>query len=148
MVSRRTLILGCAMLFLAVLAAGCSASGDNMEIKGTVKLEGQPLDQGSIRFVSSDGRTVSGGEIKNGAYELPKKNGLLPGKYLVQITSGDGKTPASDEEIAAPGGTNIVSVDRIPPEWNINSKKEVEVTKGGKNTFDFDIPTANKPKKR
>jgi hypothetical protein len=79
---------------------------------------------------------------------------LKPGKYLVRLTSGDGKTIARvgvredknppKELAAAPGGsTNIVSMDRIPEEWNIRSKQEREVKANGVNRFDFDIPSAN-----
>jgi hypothetical protein len=38
------------------------------------------------------------------------------------------------------GGTNIISKDLVPSDWNINSKKEVVVTKEGPNKFDFEIP--------
>jgi hypothetical protein len=115
-----------------------------MEVSGTVTLEKQPLKDGSITFIPLDEQgTQTGCGIADGTYSIPRKNGLKPGKYLVQITAGDGKTPASDEEAAAPGGsTNIVSVDRIPPEWNTQSKKEVEVKANAKNKFDFDIPKA------
>ena len=44
-------------------------------------------------------------------------------------------------EAAAPGGsTNIVSLDRIPEDWNVRSKQQVEVRAKGPNTFNFDIP--------
>ena len=39
-----------------------------------------------------------------------------------------------------PGGTNIISRDLVPPDWNVTSKHEVAVTKDGPNKFDFDIP--------
>jgi hypothetical protein len=133
----------------AVVAAGCSDSyGGRMEVSGTVKLQGQLLQDGLITLVPLEGQdTQSGSLIKKGAYKIPRQTGLKPGKYLVQITSGDGKTPAN-EDIAAPGITNIVSMDRIPEDWNSQSKHRVEVKSTGANKFDFDIPNVNTPRKR
>jgi hypothetical protein len=135
---------------MASTLMGCADSaGGRMEVAGEVILEKKPLKEGVITFIPLDGQgTQSGAGIANGAYAIPRKQGLKPGKYLVQITAGDGKTPASDEEAAAPGGsTNIVSVDLIPAEWNTRSNKEVEV-KNGKNKFNFDIPKAVVPKSK
>jgi prepilin-type N-terminal cleavage/methylation domain-containing protein len=81
-------------------------------------------------------------------YSVPRQSGFKPGKYLVQLTAGDGKTP-HDEEAGNPGGpANIVSLDLIPEEWNVRSTQKVEVTKDGDNTFDFHVPRTNAPRKR
>jgi hypothetical protein len=143
-------------LSAAILTAGCTDSyGGRQAVSGKVTLEGQPLDDGQILFGPLDSQvgTSGGAGIKNGRYEIPREHGLKPGKYLVRITAGDGKTPQlGDEEAAAPGGsTNIISVDRIPAEWNINSDKQVEVKADGSNEFNFDIPKAaeiKKPKRK
>jgi hypothetical protein len=82
--------------------------------------------------------TVTGGE-----YSIPRSAGLKPGKYLVRVTAGDGKTainPVDPDAPPGPGGGNIISKDIVPKEWNVNSKQEVTVTKDGPNRFDFDIP--------
>lgn len=148
MFSQRTLVLF--LIVSLAAAAGCSDRyGGRMEVSGTVTLEGQPLKDGSITFVPLDKQeTQSGSGVVNGAYTVPRKNGLKPGKYRVEITSGDGKTPASEEEIAGPSSTNIVSVDRVPEDWNTKSKQQVEVTSSGPNKFDFPIPKANPKAKR
>lgn len=149
MVSAR-LFTVCGVMLCALLAGCSDPYAQFNDVKGTVTLEGKPLDQGDIQFLPLENQgTQSGASIKNGAYEMPKQNGLKPGKYLVQITSGDGKTPANEDEAGAPGGsTNIVSFDRIPEDWNVNSKKEIEIKANAKNTFNFDIPKAATPKKR
>ena len=140
-----------AVLCAASFAVGCSGRyGGRADVTGTVTLEGQPLKEGTIDFSPLDQQgTFSGAKIIDGNYAMTKGDGLQPGKYLVRISSGDGKTPASDEEIAAPGGsTNIVSIDLIPPEYNVASKEEREVKAGAVNKFDFNIPMANRPKKK
>jgi hypothetical protein len=125
-------------------ASGCFSNyGGRQEIKGTVKLKGQALDTGTIEFVPLEGdrATQGGAVVANGTYLIPRPQGLMPGKYRVILTSGDGRTPASNPDSApGPTGANIVSKDRIPPEYNVNSKQEVEVSASKPNIFDYDIP--------
>ena len=130
---------------LTIVVFGCGPKyGGRQEIKGTIKLKGQLLDQGSISFmpISGDRTTQEGAPIANGSYKIDRSHGLMPGKYRVSITAGDGRTPANAAPDEAPGptGANIISEDRIPPEYNTNSKQEVDVTEKGPNVFDFDIP--------
>src|SRR5437588_12847136 len=130
MCTRRTLMVCSIGALGAAFLAGCSdLSGGKMEVSGTVTLQGQPVKEGSILFIPLDKQETQGGaQILNGEYKMPAEKGLKPGKYLVRLTAGDGKTPAN-EEIAAPGGrANIVSVDLIPEEWNTRSKHEIEVS--------------------
>jgi hypothetical protein len=146
----RALILGSLLPFTVALSAGCADKYDGrMEVTGEVKLQGQPLKDGLIRFVPLDGQdTPGGGSIQNGEYKIPRSNGLKAGKYLIQLSAGDGKTP-NDEEAGSPGGsTNIVSVDQIPDEWNVRSKQQVEVKSNGANRFDFDVPLNPRLKKK
>jgi hypothetical protein len=153
-------VFPCLTVLVAALLAGCSDPyGGRMEVTGAVTLQGQPLDDGSIMFFPLGQQDTQGGaQIINGEYKIPRQNGLKPGKYLVRLTSGDGKTIArvavrEDKnppkvQAAAPGGsTNIVSMDRIPDEWNVRSKQEREVKATGVNRFDFDIPSATAPRR-
>jgi len=146
------MLLFCPLVsIVAAFLAGCSDPyGGRMEVNGGVNLQGQPLKEGSILFEPLEGQgTQSGSSVTNGKYTIPRQSGLKPGKYLVRLTAGDGKTPAASQEAAAPGGsTNIVSMDLIPEDWNTKSKHQVEVKSSGGNTFDFDIPKMNTRKKR
>jgi hypothetical protein len=134
------------LLVVLVFAAGCSDSNDGrLPISGTVKLKGQPIPEGAIvifepleKQETAGNATVSGGE-----FSIPRIVGLKPGKYLVRITAGDGKTavnPVDPTSPPGPGGSNIISKDLVPRDWNVNSNQQVTVTKGGANKFDFDIP--------
>jgi hypothetical protein len=140
----RLLILVFSWLTLLALLPGCGPNyGGRQEVKGTIKLKGQPLDQGQIMFmpISGDRETQEGSLIENGSYRIDRAHGLMPGKYKVIITSGDGRTRADAPPDQAPGptGANIISKDRIPPEYNTHSKQEIEVTEKGPNVFDYDI---------
>jgi hypothetical protein len=136
------------LLAVAALAAGCSDSYEGRkEVSGKVTLKGQPIKDGAIvMFEPLDKQdtagnvTVSGGA---GAYSMPRSAGLKPGRYLVRVTAGDGKTavnPLDPNSPPGPGGTNIISKDLVPPDWNVYSRHEISVTADGQNKFDFEIP--------
>lgn len=133
------------VLGVMVLVMGCGPNyGGRKEIKGTVKLKGEPINDGTIDFFPAEGNqaTKSGAQILKGSYKIPAEFGLLPGKYRVSITAGDGRTRSDAPLDAPPGptGANIVSKDRVPKEYNIESKIDVEVTDKGPNVFDYEIP--------
>jgi hypothetical protein len=118
------------------LVCGCGGSSGLQEVSGTVKFKGAPLDQGTIRFQSAE--AAGGSVIQNGKYVIPGKQGLKPGSYTVSISSGD--TGKAVDTTAPPGESGAPAKERIPDEWNVNSKKTVEVKAAGPNKFDFDIP--------
>jgi hypothetical protein len=128
--------------FVCAAVAGCGDSyGGRLAVSGTVTLVGQPIKDGSINFFPQDGQgTETGAPIINGKFQLARKDGLRPGKYLIRVTAGDGKTPAADEGGGPGGNTNIVSVDLIPSDWAEGSQQYVEVKQGDKNEFTFAIP--------
>ena len=105
---------------------------------------GEPINDGTIDFFPAEGNqaTKSGAQILKGSYKIPAEFGLLPGKYRVSITAGDGRTrpDAPADQPPGPTGANIVSKDRVPKEYNLESKVEVDVTEKGPNVFDYDIP--------
>jgi hypothetical protein len=148
---RRIVVFCSTVLLPAAFLAGCSDPyAGRMEVAGQVKLQGQPVKNGSILFFPLDSKeTQSGAPIVDGEYKIARKDGLKPGRYLVRLTAGDGKTPAADEQVAVPGGsTNIVSVDLIPDDWNVKPKHEIEVKSNNANRFDFDIPNVNTVKRK
>jgi hypothetical protein len=133
---------------LAALAGCGDALDGREEISGTVKLKGQPIQDGAIvTFEPLENQGTAGNvAVAGGAFTIPRVSGLKPGRYLVRVTAGDGKTRVNPADPDAPpgpagrGDANIVSKDLVPASWNVNSRQEVTVTKGGPNKFDFDIP--------
>ncbi len=130
-------------LFLVVelLLSGCGGSTDTLArlpISGKVTLEGQPLDQGIISFDPIGKGTSAGASISKGEYSIPTASGLPAGNYIVRISSPIGGAPTPE----FPGASDQVAKERIPEEFNAQSKNKVEVTAKGKNTFDFAIPKA------
>jgi hypothetical protein len=76
-------IRACFALGLLLLLFGCSQSEPS--VSGTVRLDGQPLPKGWIRFVPDEGTTGpdGGARIREGRYSIPQ--GLAAGKYKVEI---------------------------------------------------------------
>lgn len=139
----RQWVLGSWSLLLLAVMVGCGGESGpkKFEVTGTVTFKKQPLDYGSIQFMPAEGSkggSFSGAEIKGGKYTIPAASGLVAGTYRVIISSGD-KDPKAKEE-AMPGESGPPAKERIPPEYNANSKQQVEVTAGKGNVFNFDIP--------
>ncbi len=141
-----------ALVLIALFAAGCADPyAGRKTVTGTITIADRPLNDpdSMIIFIPLDGQKTEGGcKVVDGQYKLEGMDGLLPGKYLVRITSAIGGVPANDDEAAGPGGSNILSKDRVPEEWNVKSNKEVEVKADGENKFDFAIPNEVVPKKK
>ena len=140
-------VAAAAALALGLFAAGCSDEhGGRLEVSGTIKLHGQPIKDGAIvTFAPLENQgTEAQAQTAGGNFKIPRANGLKPGKYRVSVTAGDGKTAVNPVDPDAPpgpgGGTNIVSKELVPKDWNVNSKQEATVTKEGPNQYDFDIP--------
>jgi hypothetical protein len=124
-----------------VLLVGCGPRSDRLAITGKVTLDGVPLDKGSIRFTSlgDEKLSVSGALIQDGRYNIPEEKGLRLGTYRVQINSPDLKAPPVMAPATPSGPSFPVPPERIPAEYNIDSKQTVEVTTDGDNSFEFDI---------
>jgi hypothetical protein len=143
--SRRHRGIGRVAFFLTaagiVSLAGCGPSTNRLEVTGEVTLDGAPLDGGSIRFTSLHGESKysSGAMVQKGYYEVPQKHGLPPGTYHVEISAPDANAPPVMVS-ATPGGPAIpVAPNRIPPDYNRDSKHTIEVTADGENHFEFAI---------
>ncbi|MFH1919557.1 MAG: hypothetical protein ABIP48_06725 [Planctomycetota bacterium] len=126
------------------LLAGCAPAdtGGRLGVSGTVTFEGKALDQGTIEFTSTgEGAAVhTGAMISGGSYSVPAQQGLPPGTYLVKISSTVEDPSAEVPEMPGMAEEGAPEPeDRIPAEYNTESKQEITVTGGGPQKFDFDI---------
>lgn len=124
-------------LVLVLAAGGCG--GERMgSVSGTVTVNGQPLEKGLINFNSEDGKSIGGGEVVQGRYQVAE---LRPGKYLVHIAgqtnapiimpnSPDAQRTLSQKEIDA-------MMDPLPPDAKGND--QVIEVKAGEQTHDFHL---------
>lgn len=135
-------VFGCLGVGGAVLLSGCGSSNElgRRPISGQVTLKGQPLEQGTVRFVPQDPEGVaSGASVRQGKFEIPAEQGLPPGAYRVQLSSAGAEGSAQDAT-APPGESQAVAKELIPPAFNTQSNLVVEVAPEGDNHFDFIVP--------
>lgn len=139
----RALTRGCQVLAALVVTWAVWAAIEwlgrsGLAIAGRVVVAGRPLEQGLISFHVAEGRgdgtPVAGTMIRAGRYEIEAARGLPPGKYVVRIRS-----PQAPPETPQ-GGVAPPSEDRIPTKYNDDSTLFIEVSRFGRNRFDFAIP--------
>jgi hypothetical protein len=123
-----------------VVFVGCGPRSDRLEISGEVRLDGAPLDDGTIRFTSLGPKMMAAGaQVENGEFNIPQEKGLLPATYHVSISAPDAAAPpimtrGPEGRLGAP-----VQPDRIPRAYNLESTLRAEVTADGDNYFQFDL---------
>jgi hypothetical protein len=130
-----------ALALTAAMLAGCG--GDPVDalpreaVSGQVTFEGKPLAAGLIQFQPTGQEATAGSAaVAAGRYAIRKDEGLVPGKYRVAITTPVAEAGPSP---ALPGDEKPPPREPIPARYNAKSTLSADVTKGGPNTFDFDL---------
>jgi hypothetical protein len=121
---------------LFVLLAGCSGK-QTAQVSGMVRVDGQPLDKGSISFIPADGKgSTAGGDIKEGKYLVPKVSvGLM--KVQIRYPRVTGKKKLYDTPDSP---TRDVYTEVLPKKYNDNTELELDV-QPGKKEKDWDLST-------
>jgi hypothetical protein len=132
------------VLALPLLAVGCGKGDDRLAVSGTITWKGQPLKTGTVRFIPVDAgvTTEATAVVSNGAFSVPKDDGLRPGKYKVVVSSPDPQTQAGPPD-AAPGDRGgYPAKDRIPEDYSTAGKTKLtaDVSAGKDNKFEFAVP--------
>jgi hypothetical protein len=134
------------LLVPLALLAGCSSGSGLYGISGTVDVDGAPLEKGSISFQPMEQQgTSTGSPVIGGKYQVPRDTGLAPGKYRVVINAAvpgsAGKVLPAD---AQPGDPPPPPLERIPKEWNTESKHTIEIKPSGPFVVPFEVSTKGK----
>jgi hypothetical protein len=124
---------------------GCSKAIDDLPrqpVAGTVTMDGQPLPDGVILF-SPDGKASenSTGEtatIKDGAFSLPRENGLVPGSYRVSISHAPMETVKTKAKGALANPTRL-GKEMIHERYNKKTELKAEIKAGGTKNLDFPL---------
>jgi hypothetical protein len=111
------------LLMFGLLLAGCDHGPPMGTVKGTVTLDGQPVDGGVITFVPSDGNSQ------------PEAVPITAGAYSVTMPVGDKRVeiywaPSGGQvgDTATQGREQIVQ--RVPAKYNAQSTLTHTVAKG------------------
>ena len=124
------------ILFVAALLLS-SCDGNRMaDLRGTVSLNGQPVDEGSILFRSQDDPQGPewGGPIKNGKYEAKLPPGTM--KVTVSWLKSTGQKKKTYDTPDSPEVPELEEV--IPAKYNSATELRFEV-KPGRNQKDWDL---------
>lgn len=130
-----------ALLAFAVcsLTAGCSREPVPVQVKGTVQLDGKPMPEGEVHFVTN-GKPPEIIPVKDGTFE----GKAMPGERQVQFAKYRPATippgvPKSMHALIAQGKENY-----LPAKYHRESKMTVEVKDSGVNEFSFEITSGSK----
>lgn len=115
-------------IWAPLLLVGCQRPTEDVEVTGTVKWNGTPLPDGMIVLQPlSPNQAPSGGRIVNGEFRLRAK----PGKMRVQIEAVRATNQRDPHT-----GTQLGEM-YIPTRYNQTTELEADITREGKNSFEF-----------
>ena len=119
-----------------LLFAGCGQS-ERHALQGSVTLDGQPLPEGSIRFIPLEGTNgpSAGGQIKEGRFAVESDKGVFPGSFRVEIISSRETGRKAQDRVT--GEMTTIKAQFLPPRYNRNSELTADVKKSGPNEFEF-----------
>jgi len=112
------------------MIAGCGGGGVKLEpavpVKGSVMLDGKPIEQGEITF-SVDNKPSQVTPIASGAYE----GKALVGENRVKVAVYEPKTDEMTQE--------TIQVNILPDRYASGAALNASVTREGPNNFDFEV---------
>jgi hypothetical protein len=135
----RLLFTVAAGVALLGLASGCGGN-PTAKVSGTVTLDGQPLENGTITFypTANSGQTAGGG-IENGKYTLDAS----PGEMTVLISAN--KVTGKHKMYDTPDSPTVDTVvELIPARYNKTSELKVTLKPGVNEGVNFDLTTKKK----
>ena len=141
MFNKKNIITLPVIVVCCVFSMGCPDSGGRYSVTGTVRVNGEPVKDGSISFVPVDINAAHGGSgaaILGGKYSISKKEGLFPGEYKVQLfaTADSGRVRETPNPIT--GEKSPIRMHIIPERYNLQTTLK-ETIEPKKNTFDYDL---------
>lgn len=133
--------------FVLVLATGCGAPADfpREPVRGSVRLDNEPLADGLISFVPvGRDEPIASGVVQKGAYSIEREHGPAPGPHQVSITSTQptGKKRKNPDD---PEHDIVETRETIPAKYNLNTELQVEIKAGGPNSHDFELQGKSAP---
>ena len=124
---------------------GCSSETgpSRFPISGTVRIDGQPLEAGTITFLPESNHTAVSSDFTSGAYSIGSSAGPAAGRYLVEIVSvkPTGKIIRHPD---LPSETTEEVRNIVPTQYNTKTSLKIEVKPDAENKFDFELSSREK----
>ncbi len=136
------------LVLLAAMLVGCGARDgpERVIVSGTVTYQGQPVEEGRIRFLPAKGTKVpvSGAEIVDGKYTADGRGGVPVGTHNIRITArridpkyaelGD-SLPRDLQDVGGPPMQQY-----LPDKYNVKTELEITIKPGsGRVTRNLDL---------
>jgi 2-polyprenyl-6-methoxyphenol hydroxylase-like FAD-dependent oxidoreductase len=120
---------------------GCDSSDslNRQAISGTVTLDGQPISTGAILFepATQESGTAVGATIRQGTFAVSRRDGAVPGPYLVRVySSSKFQAPPTKGQTDR---TPRPMVESLPPRYNTQTELRVRVRDRSANRYNFDL---------
>jgi len=125
MVQSRTILTLCLFGLVSAALTGCGRSDGLLTISGTVSLDGNPVQDGSVSLMPVDGKGIAGGgTIAGGKYTAESS----PGEMAVQIYAHEQveKPNPTPEEVER--GLHIDTKQLLPAVYNQQSRLRITVS--------------------
>ena len=108
------------------MVGGCAGPDTEGIVSGTVTLDGQPLKEGTIRFVPVDGKSpTADARIADGQFRAT----VPVGEKIVEISAP--KVVGKHRMYESPDSPVVDKViELLPPRFNVRSELRITVTKG------------------
>ena len=124
-----------------ILFTGCREGShlDRVEVRGRVTYQGQPVDNGEIRFAPLDGTRgpVAGAPIAKGEYVVNHRGGVPLGGHRVEI-EGYRKGGKSNSATEREGG---IREQYLPAKYNVKSELAAQIAgSSAAQRIDYDLP--------
>jgi hypothetical protein len=118
-------------IVVALATTGCSKNSNHAVVRGTVTIDGKPLESGFVAFYPLDGKgKTAGARIFKGSYETKQDVPIV--NMRVEIVSRTATSPEGTHP------DKIVVADIVPKKYNVDSKMTLEV-KQGVNEQNYDL---------
>jgi hypothetical protein len=125
------------LLATSLILAGC-AEEKAAEVRGTVQLDGKPLETGSIQFTALDGSVpTAGGGIKDGRYSVRVPlHKMTAMKVTLSSAKVVGTRKLFPDDPKSP--EQKITAERLPAKYNEEGTLQLDV-KPGLNEKNFDL---------
>ncbi|MCZ2343705.1 MAG: hypothetical protein LC104_18205 [Bacteroidales bacterium] len=148
----RSCLFGLAVLTVAAVT-GCGSDG-TIPVKGSVQLDGKPLDKALVTLIPDTGTPGAGGfgatdDAGNFEIMTPQGNkGIFPGKYKVTVSKTALKKEVTKAETGETGLTDSDLNELVPPPYFNPETTTLNVTVEADKPVDLKITTPPGFKKR
>lgn len=133
-------------VLLCLLFVGCSRGPRIVPVRGKITLDGQPVKDADVMFVSQPGGRLAVGKTDAaGKYSLsthPEGNGALEGEHSVVVSSfRDETTAGTNTPEGAVSGSSLVKIVWLVPEKysKPNGSGLTATVKRGQQEYDFEL---------